>query len=294
MITAEELIATTTKTENVLGYLFWFEIGNQMNNIEDLKQKLINSGLGEEWMPNPIRSFDAFRRATKEIQTKKPTANPKVFENYLVREVYSDPQIVQRNVVIETVDQGDKKLGYNTQSGIIQLQKKQGTLSFETNDAEVKELFRKVEQKFYLYRDHYSSQHIRIMVTKILNSLAPTPMREKGIIYFVPNSMSNGLTNLVTFIRLLDNSDAHKVPVIDSNDNRYMVSKKLSDYLENLLEKCRSTENLRKDEIKTLVEETNSAIKDYKQYRELTSSETEKFEEKIMLLRSEVLKIIQD
>ncbi|RKJ37828.1 hypothetical protein D7X33_37665, partial [Butyricicoccus sp. 1XD8-22] len=158
---------------------------------------------------------------------------------------------------------------------------------------EIIELCKQAEQKFHLYRDHYSSQHIRVMITKILNSLAPTPMREKGIIYFVPNTMTIGLTNLVTFIRLLDNSDAFKVPVVDSSDNRYMVSKKLTDHLENLLSQCRSSENLRKDQIKNLVEETNNAIKDYKEYKELTSSETEKFEDRIMLLRAEVLKLIQ-
>lgn len=131
------------------------------------------------------------------------------------------------------------------------------------------------------------------MITKILNSLAPTPMREKGIIYFIPNSMTKGLTNLVTFIRLLENSDAYKVPVIDSSDNRYMINKKLNDYLDHLLKQCRSTEGLRNDQIKSLVDETNNAIRDYKHYKKMIESESQAFEEKIMLLRSEVINLIQ-
>lgn len=293
MIKAEKIIATTQSTQDVLGHLFWFNIGKQLVRVDDLKQKLIDSGLGEEWMPNRIRSVDAFRRATKEVQTKKPTANPKIFKNYLIREVYADLETVQRNVVVETVDQNNKRLGYKAQTAIIRLDKKNGNLVFETSDSEAIELCKQAEQKFYLYRDHYSSQHIRVMVAKILGSLAPTPMRENGVIYFVPNSMTAGLTNLVTFICSLENSDAFKVPVINSSDNRHMVSKKLNDYLDHLLDQCRSTEGLRKDQIKMLVEETNNAIRDYKEYKELTSSETEKFEEKILLLRSEVVKILQ-
>ncbi|RKJ37831.1 hypothetical protein D7X33_37660, partial [Butyricicoccus sp. 1XD8-22] len=133
MIKTEDLIATTQTTQNVLGHLFWFSIGQQMNKVEDLKMKLNNAGLGEEWMPNRIRSVDAFRRATREVQTKKPTSNAKVFENYLVREVYSDHDFVQRNIVVETVDQSDKKLGYETQTGIMRLDKKNDTLLFEAN-----------------------------------------------------------------------------------------------------------------------------------------------------------------
>ena len=171
-IKVEEIVATVDENQEVLGHLFWFSIGQQMNKSEDLENKLIQSGLGKVWMPNPIRPVDAFRRATRESQTKKPTATAGVYENFLVREVYSDAEIVQRNIVVETVDQQDKKLGYETQSGIMRLDKKNGTLSFEATDPEIIELCKQAEQKFYLYRDHYSSQHMRVMVNKILNSLA--------------------------------------------------------------------------------------------------------------------------
>src|SRR5690625_1408171 len=101
-IKTEDLIATTQSTNDMLGFLFWYSVGIKMCRVDDLKQQLINSGLGEEWMPNRIRSVDAFRRATREVQTKKPTSNPKIFENYLVREVYSDDKHIQRNIVVET------------------------------------------------------------------------------------------------------------------------------------------------------------------------------------------------
>lgn len=289
----ENLVATTQSKDDSLGHLFWFSIGQQMNKVDELEQKLINSGVGKEWMPNPIRPVDAFRRATRETQTKKPTATAGVYQNFLMREIYSDNEIVQRNIVVETVDQKDKKLGYETQSGVIKLDKKNGTFSYEATDSEILELCKEAEQKFYLYRDHYSGQHIRVMVTKILGSLAPTPMRKNGMIYFIPKAMNDGLNNLVTFIRSLDNSEGYQVPVIDSTDNRHMVNTKLEDHLDSLLEQCKNSEDLAKGQVKALVDETNAALNDYKQYRGIIASEKESFEDKVVTLRSEVVKVIE-
>jgi thioredoxin reductase len=45
------------------------------------------------------------------------------------------------------------------------------------------------------------------MVNKILQSLAPTPVRQNGGIYFVPNSHTEGLNQLVSFTSSLENSE---------------------------------------------------------------------------------------
>ena len=42
MIKTEELIATTQETQNVLGHLFWYSVGQQMNKVNDLRQHLLN------------------------------------------------------------------------------------------------------------------------------------------------------------------------------------------------------------------------------------------------------------
>lgn len=227
-ISIEEMaVVKNIGEQEVLGNLFWTSIGKQLVHVDDLKQNLIQSGLGEEWLPNQIRVVDAFRRATREVQTKKETNQAKVFKNYLVREVYSDTQFIQRNIVVETVDQNDKRLGYKSESGIIKLDKKNRSISFETDDITIRELCLEAEQKFYLYRDHYSSQHMRVMVSKIMSSLAPTPMRPNGVIYFIPSTQTERLMKLVTLVRSLENSEAFQVPVVNTSDNRFMVNKKL-------------------------------------------------------------------
>ena len=99
-------------------------------------------------MPNTIRPADAFRRATKEIETRKATANAGVFENYLIREVFADKDYVQRNIVMESVNQAGKRLDYHSKSGVITLDKKKVSITFVSENETAKELCMEAEQKF--------------------------------------------------------------------------------------------------------------------------------------------------
>ena len=100
--------------EGILGHLMWFSVGKQLVKMDDLKRAPIQSGLPVEWMPNAIRPADAFWRSTKEIETRKSTGHAGVFEDFLIREVFSDKSHVQRNIVAEKVDQVGKLLDYNS------------------------------------------------------------------------------------------------------------------------------------------------------------------------------------
>lgn len=44
----EWLIATTERTENIIGHLFWLSIGKQMTKLEEIEQRITDSGLGKE------------------------------------------------------------------------------------------------------------------------------------------------------------------------------------------------------------------------------------------------------
>ena len=78
----ENLIATTQPTAGYLAYIFWYSIGGGVKiEREELKKKLIENNLEEDWLPNKIRAVDAFRKATKDIERKRVTSDPKIFEN---------------------------------------------------------------------------------------------------------------------------------------------------------------------------------------------------------------------
>lgn len=280
--------------EEILGHLMWFSVGKQLVKRGDLLTTLTQAGLEGSWMPNPIRSSDAFRRATKEIEAKKSTATANVFENYLIREVFADKEQIHRNIVVETVDQTGKRLNYNSQAGIITLNKKDDSLIFVTSNDMAKELCEEAEKRFKLYKDYYSAQQLRVMVGKILQSLAPTPVRPNGGVYFIPDSHTEGLNKLVRFTSALENSEGFKVPIVNTFDNQQMVNKKLSEHLENILLECRSSEHLRKSQVKELVNQANAVIEDYRNYKNIVQNEADHFGERILLIKSEVTKLIEN
>ena len=294
MIELENLTAVSNTQQDFLGHLMWFSVGKQLIKTDELENKLNNAGLDSIWMPNPIRSTDAFRRATKEMEQRKATSQPNVFQNVLMREVYADKEAVQRNIVVETVDQNGKRLSYSPQSAVITLDKNKDHVTFVTEDAMIEEICQEAEHKFNLYKNHYSAQQLRVMVNKNLQSLAPTPVRKNGGIYFVPAPKSPDLLKLVQFISSLDDSEGYKVPVIDSADNRTMVNEKLTEHFDSILDDCRQRGNLKKGEMKMLVGEANRVIKDYRNYKSIVTEEAQQMEQKIMQIRSEVTRIMGD
>ncbi|WP_193065141.1 DUF6744 family protein [Oceanobacillus oncorhynchi] len=294
MVNIKNLTVINNEHEPFLGYLTWYSIGKQLINVTELEDKLVSVGLEKEWMPNRIRSSDAFRRATKELEQR--TSNPRmdVYQNILVREVYRTNKEVQRNLVVETVDRNGKRLSYDSKGAVILLDKKNHTISFTAFSPMTNELCLQTEKKFNLYRNHFSSQQLRVMVQKIIQSLAPTPVRNSGGIWFVPFTKRKELTRLINFINSLDNSEGYQVPVINSNDNRKMVRTKLNDYFLSILEEYRNKTNLRKGEMKELISQTKKCIEDYQYYNNIATDRTKQVEQIIIALQKEVSNILSD
>src|SRR5699024_11619194 len=95
-------------------------------------------------------------------------------------------------------------------------------------------------------------------------------------------------------LSFLDNGEGYKVPVIDSTDNRVMVSKKIYDHFDSILYECRNKTRLTKGEVKALLDEANKVIKDNRNYKTIITEETEHIEQVIMNVRQEVNKIVAD
>ncbi|WP_193065146.1 DUF6744 family protein [Oceanobacillus oncorhynchi] len=296
MVNVDNLAAVSNPqgVQDFLGHLIWYSVGKNLIKVEDLQKHLSNAGLGNEWMPNKIRSSDAFRRATKEVERRRPTSQPNIYENILVREVYSNSKEIQRNLVIETVDQQGKSLSYATQSAVINLDKRNDSITFTADSDSIKEICNEAEKKFNLYKNHYSSQQLRVMVGKILASLAPTPLRRSGGVWFVPEVKDKELHQFVHFVSRLENSEAYKVPVINTNDNKQMVTKKMFEHFESLLHDCHNKTNLSKGDIKTLINEANKYIADYRNYKHIVTTENDAMENIIMDVRKEVANIMMD
>ncbi|MFD1363181.1 DUF6744 family protein [Lentibacillus salinarum] len=170
----------------IIGHLTWYSVAQQLIERDELLQKLNQAGFGEEWMPKEIRQADAFRRATQEVKTRRKTNQKDVHLNYLIREVYSDPTMIQRNIVCETVDQQGKRLDYDGQAAVLLLDKEHYRMEISAHDQTAHELAKEAESLFGLYSNHHSAQHLRVMIMDILKSMSPTPVGPNGGIYQFP------------------------------------------------------------------------------------------------------------
>lgn len=280
----------------IIGHLCWYGIGEHLINRDELRQKLLNSGLEEGWMPAEIRVPDAFRRATREIQRRQKTNSLNIFLNFLVRDVFSDKDHVQRNIVIEKADKQGKRLDYNSQAAILLLDKKSATMSSQIFDSQVQELSRESEESFKIYKNNYSAQTLRVMAMNILKSMSPTPVRPNGGVYFVPAIHSEQLTRWVKFLSSLEKGEAYKVPMVDNLDSRKLVNKKLTEHLTGVIENCQNAlhnGDVRKGDVKEVVAEAKRVIGDFNQYRNLVAHDIDRFENYVDKIRQQVTLLIE-
>lgn len=286
--------AVTQEGTEVIGHLTWYSVGQMLIERDDLRNKLVSSSLDVKFLPHPIKIHDAFRRATKEIQSRQQVGKDK-FQNYLTREVYSDKKIVQRNIVMETVDQQGKRLDYNSESCIITLDKTNGNIKIQSRDPLAEDMAKEAERRFKIYQSHYSAQNIRVMLAEILKSLGPIAVRPNGGVYFVPSNYSDGLDKFCHLANSLSTSESFKVPMMNTKDNRNMVSKKLQEQIKTLINttKLGLRGELNNNAVSETIKEAKRLVSSYNDYKKIVENDVDLIEIYIEELRKTTTQMIQ-
>lgn len=298
-IMSGNVVATEHEDGKQLGNIFWYSITGEVEITRDsLHETFDEIGIDESWLPNEIRPSDAFRRATRETQRKKvPTSNPNIYKNYLVREVYSGSDMIQRNIVVEIVDQSGKRLDYEPKATVMTLEKENNNFVIWVEDGEeyAGEMAKEAMNKFIKYIEYYSSQQLRVMVSKYLGSLAPTSVRSNGGVYFVPRNYRNDLKKLEILCGEL-NSEGVSIPMLDTSDNRNIVLTRLENELKDTLNRCKElnqTDVMKKVSYKDSIEESRKLVKTYQAYKEQLSLDTDSLESMIGELRLTAVSLTQ-
>lgn len=232
------LTATTEEAKEMLGHLVWYTIVEEEWEREQLRVDLEKHGLGE-YMPRPISPLDAFRRATtemKESRVKDPTASTDedICLNVLVRDVASDEKEIVRNLVIERVDRGGKKLSYEPEVAVVRLVKATEKIEAEAHTQFAQDRVNTMLELYERYCTAYNARAIREIIAKILGDLSPTPVRPSGGVYFVPKQHKEKLQAMIGFINEQGNSEAFRIPLVDSMENVDMIRQKMSDCMTQL------------------------------------------------------------
>jgi hypothetical protein len=294
----KELAATHNVALGVLGHLTWYSISETQIKRDELLYNLRRCGLDEGWMPPEIRVPDAFRKATKAIERKKVAAGENI-HNYLVREISSDKKHVQRNIVLEVVDVKGRRLHYEPEEAILVLDKKTGTIitHIKNPGSLAAELANQASDLFNTFKDHHDARTIRSMVQNILRSMAPTPVRPSGGVYFVPVNYKQELEKLTAFLsNLPGESEAFMIPLINNPENRDMVRKKLNDHLKDTLRFLRDglfNPKLDKSNASMLLGEAKRRLQDFEEYKKVLADEMSDMQELIGLIQAQMLSIIE-
>lgn len=283
----KNLAAVKSGDVGIIGHLTWYSVSELLISRDELRAKLSAVGL-EGFMPAPVRLPDAFRRATN---TKyRHILNAGVYENYLFREVASDAKSVQRNIIRETVDQKGRRLDYDGSAAVLILDKQSENVNISATCPVAERLARDAVTKFDIYKTNYGAQTIRTVLAAILKSMAPTPVRPSGGVYFVPAKYQELLAAMVAFTKSLERGEGQMVPMIDTSDMRSMVTQKLLDHLQQTLRACEESaeRQLTKSQMKELLENAKSVANDFTQYREIVTGDLAEMESLVSALRTQV------
>lgn len=211
-----------------LGQITWYTIHEVEITRQEIIDKLKNAGLSTGFAPQPIITSDAFRRATREMETRRRPLNDATFVNLLVREVHTDAHEIVRHMVREVVDAKNRRLCFE-QVAILKLLRPAG--SFIVNELLLltqaeQEAVNHATSRFERYRDTYQSSHIRKIVTTILRTLDHITLRPSGGVYFVPGEYADELQKLKVFLNTVG-AEMWTMPVLDTGDTRAVIAHSL-------------------------------------------------------------------
>jgi hypothetical protein len=292
-VVLKDLAAVQSDQANIIGHLTWYSLSEMLIKPEQLRQQMIRSGLGDGWMPNEIRVPDAFRRATGVKHRRQVSTG--VYENYLCREVSSDKSLVQRNIVCETVDTKGKRLDYQGEAAVLVLDKKAGIVTVSSSSATADQIAREAASRFHLFCEHYSSSALRTVVSNILKSMSPTPVRPAGGVYFIPQQFENRLKSFQLLLRSLEKGEAEIIPLINTRDMKGMITRKLQEHLRETLRSCDegAVANLPKGQVKEILNDAKRVVSDYKQYSSIVTGDLREMEWNVAQISEKVAAILQ-
>lgn len=295
---ANRQFVAKTEGQGSVGHLIWYSIQNVKITREELEHKMSAFQIDTAHLPNPIRPSDAFRRSTQELKrTKVPTMEGNVYLNYLTREVTTDNQLIQRNVVIERVDRAGKKLAYDTEVVKILLNKSDNTVSYESTSVDplAKLLAEEAKERYEQYKKLYDSQNIRQFVGKVLDTMATTSVRASGGVYFVPCTYDVQLHQLASLINDLADSTATCIPLFNIKSSHEMVNRQIAEDMKKAMDTCETIvlkPGVTKAALKEAMANAKKVAQTYNEYKAILELQTDVLDGKVNDLRLNVVSIL--
>ncbi|NHN34818.1 DUF6744 family protein [Paenibacillus agricola] len=295
MINLENVHATQHEgAESIIGYLTWFSVPDQVVTLEKLQDLFDECDLDKEHLPTKILVHHAFRRATQ-IKDKRKTEHAGVHENYITREVACNLDGIIRHIVCETVDTKGKRLKYEEDAAILILERKSEIVKYYGMNAYAKALAKQAAIEFELYKKTVSVQTLRSIVQSLLQTMAPTPVRPSGGVYFVPKKFEEQINNMNRFLSVLDKGEGRAIPLINDEENRDMIRGKLLDHIGGTMDLCNKSLSgeLKDHQVREVLDNAKRVLRDYTNYTSIISKDVTTMEDMIDQIRKSVITITE-
>jgi|GEM_PF-5616378 len=285
--------------KSCIGFLYWSTVPQQKITRDELRDRLITSGLGEDYLPKEINAVDAFKRATSEAETKKVPSENGQIKNYLVRNVSgSTDDLVQRNIVCEIVDPHGKKLGYVEEAAVLIYDKSSGRAYVSRSEEPMaEELAQEAIRRFEAYKSLYDEEAIRTIIRNALKTMAPIPLKLQGGNYFIPAQFEEKLRSLCIFIgSLKEKSRGYMIDVFNKGEHVDMVREQVVEHLRKINASVFSAihdENLNRQKVKDILEDAQTSVKDFYQYQAIIGDDFKKMETMVNIISKNIPQVLE-
>lgn len=227
----------------VIGSIVWYTISKAKVTYPDLVEWFDELGLDSSFLPNDIKPVDAYRAATGSRVRFHYDLDDGNSVELLVREVDSTSDMVVRHIMRELRDPGKRRLSYEKVGEAIfyRPQKSQqhkvrfsvGGGAVDTAErAKIETFVQGVEQRYHELAEFLQSQALRAVIRNYLVFLNALPVKQSGGVYFVSRTRQDILNSLQELVSRFDSggdSSIHQIPLLDTGDQREMLSSALGD-----------------------------------------------------------------
>lgn len=230
-------VAVERAEHGVLGHLLWFTIKDDLSMTgQQLMAAFQAAGVSGIYVPRPVKSCDAFRRATSAAERRRVMGKSGgTYQNLLIAEVRADRDVIERQLVLQEVDADDRELWHSVAARIV-LVRKTGTLKVEraAGGAEVDAALAAIEEHYRAALTHFTARHLRDILARMLSGANATVVRPSGGVYFVPVQYEADVQGMRSLLRALG-QEFFSVPMVDSADSREMVEAKFREQVSDVV-----------------------------------------------------------
>ncbi len=309
----EQLKAVAEESDSeILGRLFWTSVGGLLINEDTLSRYYRNLDIPMEYFPSEIKNKSAWKRATKEMETKETETmivngdEMAVVTEYMMRKMDRN----ERHLVKEVRREDKGRLEYK-EIVSFEFDNEADTPRWKTLDVDYKVAKEKAEEfqsKYKKLKNHYTDKQIRYQLRKTFNDLNKILMRSTGGVYFVTEKHADLLIKFRKLLKKLNehhgttnfSSALYQVPVISTEDQKDMISEKLtedtvekaSNLMEEIQDIIESDDDITAKRYQRIVEDIHDLEHRKKEYEDTLSMKLKTCEQQEKILKRKLNDLI--